>query len=197
MATSVKSNTLLYVAIGLTLTALGIILYTKNKTFEKFIDTVSGLNIILNANQEAFIKDLHPSYQGKFRQFIQAVEASGWKVIITSGYRSFAKQAQLKKENPSNAAPGRSKHNFGLAIDINAQSGSKWLRKASTKKQWLDSGIPQLGEKFGMKWGGTFANYWDPIHFEIPLDINTLVTQAQKQFGSDPTKVQGNRVELA
>lgn len=196
MANRVKSNTLLIIASILTICVVGVILYFRNKSFEKFIDTVSGLNLILSAQHESFIKDLHPSYQARFRQFIKAVEDSGWKVIITSGYRSFAKQAELKRQNPKNAAPGRSRHNYGIAIDINAQSGSKWLRKASSRQAWLDSGIPQIAEKMGMKWGGNFNNYWDPVHFEIPLDVNRLVAQAQKQFGNDPTKVQGNKVEI-
>lgn len=199
MATRVnnQNNTLLFVAIGLVLLAAGIILYTKSKTFEKIVDTMSGLNIILSAQHESFMKDLHPSYRNKFRQFIKDVEASGWKVIITSGYRSFEKQAQLKKENPKNAAPGRSRHNYGLAIDINAQSGSKWLRKASSKEAWTKSGIVAIAERHGLKWGGSFAGYWDPVHFEVPLNMDNLVAQAKKQFGSDPKAVKGNQLELA
>lgn len=196
MENRINHKTLLIIAISLAVAAVGLILYSKNKTFEKFIDTVSGLNLILSAQQELYIKDLHPSYQNKFRQFIKAIEATGWKVVITSGYRSFEKQAQLKKENSKNAAAGRSKHNYGMAIDINAQSGSKILRKASSKESWTNSGIPGIAEKMGLKWGGSFANYWDPIHFEIPLSMDLLVSQAQKQFGSDPKKVQGNRVEI-
>ncbi len=199
MESNLKTNykTLLYVAVGLCLAAIGIILYASNKTFEKIVDTMSGLNLILSVQHESFIKDLHPVHQNRFRAFIRDVEASGWKVIITSGYRSWQRQAELKRQNSKNASPGRSRHNYGLAIDINAQSGSTFLRKASSRDAWMKSGIVAIAEKHGLKWGGNFSNYWDPIHFEVPISMDLLVAQATKQFGSDPKKVIGNKVNLA
>jgi hypothetical protein len=66
------------------------------------------------------IKNVNPDSYTIFNDFIKNVESkTDWKVIIISGYRDEAKQAILKKQNPKNASPGKSKHNFAKAIDIN------------------------------------------------------------------------------
>jgi len=96
-----------------------------------------------------------------------------------------------------------SNHNVGLAIDFNP-SGGKLKKyndggglfkktpkdKGANKALWLDSGIVDIGESLGMKWGGHFKTNFDPIHFDLPLGpIHALLNKADDQ-GVDANKVQ-------
>lgn len=154
-----------------------------------------------SAEQEAFLKELHPDHAAAFRKFISDVEKNTpYRVLITSGYRSFLKQLALNKENSQNAKPGKSMHNYGLAIDLNLihRKDGTSLRKLDTSAKWEATGVVKIAKKYGLKWGGAgnFGSYHDPVHFEIPLGGDKLYSAAIKQFGTE-SKVIGNRLNLA
>jgi len=158
------------------------------------------INYAFSKEQEFFLTDLHSEYKKVFRSFISDVDTKlGYKTLITSGYRSFKKQSELKAENSSNASPGKSMHNYGLAIDINliSKRDGHQLRKSSSSADWEKTGIVELAKSYGLKWGGAgaFGSYHDPVHFEIPLGGDKLYGQAIKQFGSE-SKVVGNELKL-
>lgn len=153
---------------------------------------------LLPGIQEHYIRDLNASVRDQFRNLIHRTEALGYSVIITSGYRTFEQQAALYKENPKNAKPGHSYHNFGLALDINVKGPGGALRKASSKADWEASGIPALARSLGFFWGGDYKDYPDHVHFELrPLPMSELVARATAKYGSDPSQVQGNDIALA
>ena len=130
----------------------------------------------LNQHTREQIMQLHPNARKKFAEFIIEVEKRGYKVLITSGYRDFDKQARLHRENSKNARAGYSNHNYGYAIDINIidpKTGKTVLRKATSKGIWEQSGIVDLAKRMGFEWGGDFKTYHDPIHFYIPRDKTT------------------------
>lgn len=106
----------------------------------------------------------------RFIQFINGINNLGYYVDITSGVRSRDEQFALYKDDSRNARPGHSKHETGLAMDINLiniKTGAT-VRKVDTLKTWLDTGVPQMAKVMGMNWGGsTWVNYYDPVHFEI------------------------------
>jgi hypothetical protein len=154
-------------------------------------------------NQESYIQNLHLQARAYFRKFIREVESrTGWKVLITSGYRTFAKQQQLKQENSNNAKPGDSWHNYGMAIDINLTKGNTTIKKANSKQDWNNTGVPQIAELLGFDWGGNFTSYHDPVHFDIrdiienkfSLSIGDLKNKAFNQFGTDWDNIEGNKV---
>ena len=158
-----------------------------------------GRKIYLSAKQENFIKDLHPQVQNKFRKLIDDIQKkTGWEMIITSGYRDFAKQASLKRQNPKNARAGYSEHNYGIALDMVAKKDGERLYKSSSKGKWLETGIPQIAKSMGFRWGGDFANYHDPVHFGLGhiYDTKKLLAQAEQRFGTDPNNIRGNEVSL-
>lgn len=86
------------------------------------------------------------------RALVEVAREYGLQPRVTSTYRSLREQAALYKRfiegrHPLPVAPpGRSKHNYGLAIDL-VCSNEKWLGSV-----WR-------------YWGG---NWWasDPVHFE-------------------------------
>lgn len=200
-----KSDTGYYVAAAVItglLIGAGVIVYINRKEVKKAVKKVveKVTDVLLKPEQEAFLSQLHPSVQKKFRQLINAIEAeTGYSVVVTSGYRSFQKQIGLKAENSSNAAPGLSYHNYGLAIDMNlARNGRIEIKKDSTKKAWIDSGVVAIAKKLGFRWGGdSFSGYYDPVHFDLGgVDTKKLYAKALAQFGNDPNKIIGNQVSL-
>lgn len=182
---------------------VAVVVYNRRNQVKQGLDTIidKTVDIVSNKTNEQFIKDLHPAVKQRFINFIAEVEGLGYTVIITSGYRSFTKQAQLKKENPRNATPGTSMHNYGMAIDLNLQKGTQWWRKATSKAEWLKTEVPQLAKtKYNFVWGGDFASYHDPIHFDTSKEYKAanLLALAQKQFNStSPVTIQGNKVTIA
>jgi hypothetical protein len=107
-----------------------------------------------------------------FRKFVDEIEEkTGWEVSIISGLRSRSEQIKLKRENPQNAASGKSRHVMGRAIDINLYKRTwfrrVWLKKGNSKSEWRRSGVVAIAEKYDLLWGGTYRNYHDPVHFEI------------------------------
>jgi len=173
----------------------------------------------LRSSLENRIANLHPDYQNIFRGFISEFESTypKYKVLITGDYRTFQRSYELKygiggsPSNPNsnggngekatikNATPGRSFHNYGLAIDINITDnfGVVIASKYSSQSLWKSIGILDIAKKWKLRWGGTFNNYQDNVHFEIQgFDSKILLLRAQAQFGNDPNKIQGNRLNF-
>lgn len=159
--------------------------------------------------QERLIKNLHPVAQGLFRELIYNIERqTPFKVIITSGYRSYDEQSRIQKENqafspPRPAAnPGASYHNFGLALDIaltNPKVPTAYYSFNKSITEWKSTGAPAIADKLGLRWGGNFADdQVDVVHFDLgnKYTIGLCQTEAKNTFGSDPTKVLGNEIPL-
>jgi len=111
------------------------------------------------------------SYQ-TFRKFIDDIESqTDWNVEIISGLRSRERQKELLSENSKNASIDKSRHVLGRAIDINLYRKNwlwrVWLKKFNSRKDWKNTGVVRISEKYGLLWGGSYHNYHDPVHFEI------------------------------
>ena len=137
-------------------------------TFRKKISSAGSaiIDFALSQEQKYFIDQLNPAAKNKFAQFVYNATKAGWNIIITSAYRSFQEQQQLLNNGDTSTQPGHSLHNYGLAIDINAQKGSTWLKKGSSKADWIASGLPGMATSLGIGWGGSFTDY-DPVHFYL------------------------------
>ena len=185
------------VGLGLAVSATAIYVFRKNiKNVARDI-----VNYVFSKEQEAFLKELHPDYQNKFRQFIADVERNtGYKVLITSGFRSFAKQAQLHLTD-GGASSGKSLHNYGLATDLNliSKTGKPSLVKSSSDANWIKTGVVDIAKKYGLEWGGggNFGSNHDPVHFQVDnLSVDKLYASAIKKFGSEKNVI-GNQVPIA
>lgn len=90
-------------------------------------------------------------------------ELTGKQINVNSGIRSYADQARLHQQDPAKAAaPGKSLHEFGLAIDIN-QADANQLEKLGLMK----------------KYGFTRPIGQEPWHIE-PAGIQTNIDAAKK-----------------
>ena len=106
--------------------------------------------------------------QATFETFIKRVhKETPYTVYITSGHRNTEHQRRLYKQNKKNAKPGTSPHEFKRAIDINLLSYKGHVRKRDSKEAWMKTGVPQIAADMGLRWGGDFKYYHDPVHFEV------------------------------
>lgn len=118
------------------------------------------------------IKEVNEGSYRTFSRFIDDIEdQTDWNVVIISGLRSREKQKELLRENAKNAAVDKSRHVLGRAIDINLYRKNwlwrVWLKKFNSKKEWRNTGVIKISEKYGLLWGGSYRSYHDPVHFEI------------------------------
>ena len=118
------------------------------------------------------INDLDRVAQKPIKDFIDALNENGYSVILTSVYRSIAKQKSVSSSVKAKAS--YSPHNFGLAIDLNLKWKNKdgteqMLKMKNSKKEWekvigLNGVVPYT--EYNLRWGGTFERY-DPVHFDV------------------------------
>jgi len=140
------------------------------------IDTINGWknwnsvdNFAFGKNRGAMtmiadVNALHPYFRDKIIQLIKECKAKGIEIAVVESYRTHAKQHEYKtmgKKYTSSGA-GRSKHQYGLAIDIVpiVDSVAVWDNVALWRK------VGTTGEKLGLRWGGRWRKPYDPGHFE-------------------------------
>ena len=127
---------------------------------------------VINWQRLNEIEEVNAASYRIFSKFIDDIESeTDWSVEIISGLRSREKQKELLRENGKNAAVDKSRHVLGRAIDINLYKRNWlwriWLKKYNSKKDWKNSGVVRISEKYGLLWGGSYHSYHDPVHFEI------------------------------
>lgn len=112
----------------------------------------------------ADLKKLHPQLQ-PFAQYLYKVgKYYDPLLMVTSGYRSPRKQAELYQNWRSGrslipaAPPGRSLHGYGLAFDL-ARIG---------KDPFNDPLLNWLGQVWE-SWGGRYGGSRDPVHFQVRI----------------------------
>ena len=103
----------------------------------------------------AKIATLHPAFAPSVNFLMDFAEYNGVNVRITSAFRSVEDQARVcaQVSGPC-ATPGRSAHQFGLAVDLVAGASTN-----SAEHKWLMLVAGIMGF-------GTVAN--DPVHLEYP-----------------------------
>ena len=163
-----------------------------------------------NASQHTpFFPALHPEFVPYVKCFLwRCWDELGMQIQLNSSYRSLEKQQQLRddylackasgRDNCLPASsPGSSHHNFGWAIDFNPilSSGIKLMSDPdkNPKSEWEASGLVQLGQSVGLRWGGYFSNY-DPIHFDGGPLLTETTTQLLARARAE--NVAGNQLQV-
>lgn len=163
-----KKNSAVTIAIVsgvVVLSAIGILIYLNRK---KGLNYPKDAKWAKKSSTLGMVQKMHPKLRQKFADFFSDVEKkTGYTIVGTSGLRDSDEQASLSSQNSNNAQAGYSDHEYGFAIDVNVidKLGNVVLRKASSKADWIKSGVVDIAKKHGFKWGGDFANYHDPVHF--------------------------------
>lgn len=115
--------------------------------------------------------------------FLTDMATRGWKFSIATGLRSLEEQEKIYNRKASNALPGTSPHNFGLAFDIVLLDDDGKTPLPDNHDRWKLMG--RLGtEKYGMVWGGNFQNFpGDFGHFEHPKAESGVLRPMRRALG--------------
>lgn len=89
--------------------------------------------------------------------------------------RTFAEQAELYAQGRTKpgkivtqAKPGYSWHNWGLAFDIVFKNGNSWTWD-KPDEMWAKLG--EMGKKHGFEWGGSWRPFRDLPHFQLTYGL--------------------------
>ncbi len=89
---------------------------------------------------------------------------TGKRAVITSGYRSLAKQKKLydayRRGGPLAAAPGQSAHNYGFAVDIAIVGEPRSSRLYRT--------LHRIAARYGLTPLQAEQLKLDPYHLQVP-----------------------------
>ncbi|PZR37261.1 MAG: hypothetical protein DI538_12790 [Azospira oryzae] len=130
----------------------------------------------------ADLSALHPYFRDQIIQLIKTCKAKGITLAVVESFRTSSKQNEYKSmgEKYTRSKGGRSKHQYGLAIDLVpiVDSVAQWHNKAL----WKRVGI--VGEQLGLRWGGRWRHLYDPGHFEWTggLSMTQLANGEQPSF---------------
>ncbi len=122
--------------------------------------------LIFNPKTTAVVAGLQAGFSWRIRVFLALCSARGWVPTARSGFRSAAEQNRLHALDKRNPPAGHSSHERGQALDCNFTKDGVTLLKDTPKAVWDASGIPFLAMLCGLRWGGNFPTYYDPVHFD-------------------------------
>ncbi|HMM59451.1 MAG TPA: M15 family metallopeptidase [Candidatus Rifleibacterium sp.] len=116
---------------------------------------------------------LEPGFRETTAHLLQAATtATGYQWVIISGRRTMAEQKEIYAQGRTkpgkvvtNAAPGSSAHNFGLAADVAPlRNGKIWW--GAPREVWRQ--MADLAQGMGLVAGFYFTTIFDAPHIEAP-----------------------------
>lgn len=122
---------------------------------------------MLNSRQ---LRDLRPEVMQKAVQFINACHVHGIAILVTSTYRDNESQQALYNQGRTtpgkivtNAKPGESFHNYGVAFDF--------VPLVNGKALWDDVALfvrcGELAESCGLEWAGRWKSFKELAHCQF------------------------------
>ena len=124
---------------------------------------------VADARSEGHIATLLPEVRPLARALVHKAAAMGIQIRIISGFRTYEAQAALHAQGRTspgrvvtNARPGYSNHNFGIAFDVGVFEGSRYLGESPKYKA-----VGALGMDIGLEWGGSWKTLVDEPHFQL------------------------------
>jgi peptidoglycan LD-endopeptidase CwlK len=119
---------------------------------------------------------IYPDFLSPFLDVLDACQKRGAYYFAVSGYRSFSEQAKIYFQGRTtpgaivtNARPGFSCHNYGIAIDVVRDAD---LTKVGLQPDWSATGyeiLKEEGERLGLQVGVPGVPGGDPGHVQLPL----------------------------
>lgn len=129
------------------------------------LDFIGAQTKTWSTRNDNIIEELHPKIRNDVAKAVNELkEKHDIKLLLTDGTRTFKEQKQLYEKGRSapgnivtNAKPGQSYHNYGLAVDVVEQiEGTADYNLTDWQK------IADVFQKYGFKWGASFG---DKPHF--------------------------------
>ena len=118
------------------------------------------------------LSDLDPRFRPIAELILATCKARGVELLVTCTLRTRGEQAGLYAQGRTkpgmrvtNAKPGQSAHNYGLAMDVVPIIAGKAVWNAK-HPHWRVYG--EVVQECGAVWGGTFRSVRDLPHCEAP-----------------------------
>jgi peptidoglycan L-alanyl-D-glutamate endopeptidase CwlK len=153
----------------------------------------------MDATSEARLAAVHPKLAERVRSMAEMLAQENITIRVVQGLRTYAEQGILydkgrdadgnvvdKSQVVTNAKPGTSWHNFGLAVDVAPFDGSisDWNAEHPAWKR-----IVTMGESCGLVSGAEWRTFPDLPHFQLtgqfPVSPDDAVRQVFEQGGVD------------
>lgn len=124
------------------------------------------------------VEDLDPRFATLARTFLDALKADGMDVLVTCTLRSLDEQTALYAQGRTapgrivtNAKPGSSAHNYGLAMDCCPLVNGK-LAYNTPEGDSVDDPIWQrygsIARTCGLEWAGDWKTMREAPHVQMP-----------------------------
>jgi peptidoglycan LD-endopeptidase CwlK len=132
---------------------------------------MNEFHYVMDLASEARLKDVHPLLAAKVRAMAQQLAAAGVLIRVTQGLRTWEEQEKLYAQGRSepgetvtNAPPGSSYHNYGLAVDVvpMTATGPDWNVSHPIWRQ-----IVEAGKSVGLDSGAMWRTFPDYPHFQL------------------------------
>jgi len=145
------------------------------------------------------VATLHSKVQQIFKNWIMECQilakAYGYEYKAISGNRTWEEQAKIYAQGRTapgkivtNAKPGYSNHNYGIAVDMGVFSGGKYLdENKPSEAEAFHKKAAEVAEKYNIEWGGSWKSFKDYPHFEYRTgktlsQMRQLVTEGKDIF---------------
>lgn len=139
------------------------------------------------------LEDLHPRVRVMAQRLLDDAAKAGIPLTVTFTLRSMETQAALYAQGRTkpgkvvtNARPGYSFHNFGLALDVVPTEllqlpnwGDTPTHQPFANELWRRVGV--IGKAAGFRWGGDFKSIKDRPHFEWSGSLSLADLRAGKR----------------
>jgi peptidoglycan LD-endopeptidase CwlK len=147
----------------------------------------------MDQTSEARLIEVHPKLAEKVRSMAEILAAEGIQIRVVQSLRSWTEQAALYAQGRTepgqvvtNAKPGTSWHNYGLAVDVAPFDGGipDWNADHPVWKR-----IVAVGESVGLVSGSEWRTFPDLPHFQmtgrLPVSPDDAVRAAYETGGQE------------
>lgn len=153
----------------------------------------------MNDLEMAILNSLAPGFREKVLELVaygeglfQYIDTARFSVTSyyqpeVAGWRTVKQQYQFyrRKKSECDGTIKKSKHQFGHAIHLGVRlrDGERyvdWDKHTPSQRAKMEKVIAKASE-LGLEWGGNWASFKDPDHFESGLTIAAIESAAKKQ----------------
>jgi peptidoglycan L-alanyl-D-glutamate endopeptidase CwlK len=136
---------------------------------------------------EKIIATLLPPLHAPARQLVRQAAERGIQIRLISGTRTYAEQQKLYDQGRTepgkivtNAKPGSSWHNHGVAFDIGVFKDGEYVPESPAYRT-----VGHLGKSLGFEWGGDWASIVDEPHFQMTNGKSLAEARAMHDQGKN------------
>jgi len=151
---------------------------------------------VLDERSSKNVATLHSKVQQVFKNWIAECQimaaAHGYEYKAISGNRTWEEQAKIYAQGRTspgkivtNAKPGYSNHNYGIAVDMGVFKSGKYLDELKpAEAEAFHSKAAIIADKYNIEWGGNWKSFKDYPHFEYKTgktlsQLRQLVTEGK------------------